>query len=128
MRHHNFTSKVKEEALFRQGGLCAHCGEPLDDLIDRAHHVVPDQASRGKHIDAFLGTVDNCVYLCLMCHDVVHAGGRMRDGAVAPPSYYRHSHKDGRDAHNEWVARLDRLIRSRYNESGPLASRHRPLR
>ncbi len=128
VRHHNFTLKVKEEAFYRQGGLCAHCGEPLDDVIDRAHHVVPDQASRGKHIDAFLGTVDNCVYLCVMCHGVVHDGGRMRYGAMAPPSYYRHSHKDGRDAHNEWLGRLDRLIRTRYEGNRKSGSRNRTLR
>lgn len=128
MRRHDFTRQIKEEAFFRQDGLCAHCGVPLDDLIDRAHHVVPAQASRGKHIDAFISTVDNCVYLCLMCHDIVHDGGRMRHGAMAPPSYYHHSHKEGRDAHNEWVARLDRLIRTRYQGSRQLRSRSRTLR
>jgi len=128
VRRHNFTQKTKKEAFYRQGGRCAHCGDELDDMIDRAHHVVPDQASRGKRIDAFIETVENCVYLCLMCHDIVHDGAKMRHGATAPPSYYRHSHSASRGAHREWVARLERWIEARYDGSRKLRTGNRVLR
>lgn len=121
---HNFTEAVKKEVLYRQGFVCACCGESLDDEIDRAHHVVPDQTRRGRPGDAFINSADNCVYLCLLCHDIVHDGGRMRYGPTAPPSYFRHSHArldeeadafvDDRDAHSVWVDRMDLLIARKY--------------
>jgi len=55
-----FSEKTKEEARFRQWGLCAVCGEDLADMWEEAHHVHPNH----------LGGADkseNCVILCDNC-------------------------------------------------------------
>jgi hypothetical protein len=116
-RHYNFTNIDKEAVFQRQSNLCACCGEDLRDTEDRAHHIIADQAGKDRlAFDAFIGTSDNCVYLCLLCHDVVHEGGRFRSGALAPPSYFKYSHGRERTAHDEWVMRLDQFIARKYGK------------
>lgn len=117
VRNFSFSDTVKGEVFQRQFNLCAHCGFELRDIEDRAHHVVPDQAgSYGTAVDAFISSAENCVYLCLLCHDAVHQGGKFRDGAMAPPSYFKYSHGHDRAAHDLWVMNLDRLIARKYGK------------
>ncbi|MEQ1831479.1 MAG: HNH endonuclease signature motif containing protein [Candidatus Eisenbacteria bacterium] len=78
-----FTARTKMAARLRQYGRCAGCGERLDDIEEHAHHVHP-------HALGGADAVDNCVILCVNCHEHVHAGGGFRSGVVAPRSYYRY--------------------------------------
>ena len=108
-----FRSGAKEQARFRQFGMCAQCGEGLDDLDEHAHHVVPNQSGApGDPRHAWLASADNCVVLCDVCHDVVHAGGSYRVGGVAPASYFPHSHGNSRADHRRWVRELTARTRT----------------
>jgi len=90
-RSFDFKEDVKQEVIWRQSNLCAVCGKSLKNVEDNAHHVVPDQAGKpGSSVDTFLSKADNCVYVCYLCHQIVHAGGKTRLGAVAPPSYFKY--------------------------------------
>jgi len=109
-RAFGFPNAVADEARLRQGGKCACCGEDLDDILEHAHHVVPNQSGRaGADQHAWLASVDNCVVLCETCHYRVHQDGRYRDGAVAPPEYYLHSHGDATRDHQQWTLALRRM-------------------
>jgi hypothetical protein len=100
-----FRSAAQSAARVRQLGRCARCGDSLDDVEEHAHHVIPNQSGNpGDPRHAWLRSADNCVVLCHTCHDVVHAGGRYRAGAVAPADYFTHSHGPDRAAHRNWVA------------------------
>lgn len=110
-RRFNFNAKAKTQARLRQDGLCACCGEDLNDGLEYAHHVIPDQsgdASRPAH--SALSDVDNCVVLCTECHLHVHENGRFRYGAVAPASYFRYSHGNNNRLHQKWVEQMTRLL------------------
>jgi len=107
-----FRTPAQSEARFRQWGLCAQCGHPLDDVEEHAHHVIPNQSGNPRNPrHAWLKDSDNCVILCHACHDAVHAHGRYRIGAVAPASYFPHSHGNNRSAHLQWAANLDSRAR-----------------
>lgn len=105
-----FTPQVKREARIRQYGICAHCGESLDDVWEAAHHVVPNQSGAADDPeDAFLRTADNCVVLCDDCHDAAHAHGAFLLGAVAPADWYPYSHgKEPLGPHEVWRQRIAR--------------------
>lgn len=106
-RPFNFSWHTQQEARQRQAGACACCGESLDDVIEHAHHVIPNQSGKAdepRHRG--LRSADNCVVLCEDCHWRVHEDGRYRTGAVAPPEYYPRSHGDDLLAHQAWVSRL----------------------
>jgi len=108
-----FRTPAQLQARFRQFRKCAKCGESLDDVEEHAHHVVPNQSGRpGNPQHAWLSSADNCVVLCHICHDAVHAGGNYRTGGVAPPGYFEHSHGPNRAAHLLWVAQLASKTRS----------------
>jgi hypothetical protein len=103
-----FRSPQQGQARFRQFGLCACCGEKLDNLEEHAHHVLPNQSGNPKNPDhAWLSSVDNCVVICTHCHERVHENGRYRNGAVAPPDYFRFSHGSNLAAHHAWVRQLN---------------------
>lgn len=109
-RAFDFDDSVKRNAFRRQQGLCACCGEDLADLYDNAHHVVPNQRGRARNPgDAWIAGGDNCVVLCDTCHPRVHADGHFRDGATAPPDYFRFSHGKRAGEHRHWVERMNRL-------------------
>jgi hypothetical protein len=109
-RPFEFALSVKTQARIRQAGMCAVCGSSLDDFVEHAHHVIPNQSgSSNDPSHAPLRSVDNCVVLCDLCHERVHENGRYRLGAVAPPSYYRFSHGRKFAAHGEWLAQLEKL-------------------
>lgn len=112
-RPFNFPSQTKFEARLRQKGQCACCGDPLDDVMEHAHHVIPNQSGSAKNPKhAWLRSVDNCVVLCEECHWRVHHNGRYQKGAVAPPEYYEHSHgRKNTAAHRAWVVKLHGLTR-----------------
>jgi len=102
-----FKTPAQSQARLRQTGLCAHCGDSLDDTEEHAHHVVPNQSGNPRDPNhAWLASSENCVVLCHMCHERVHQDGRYRTGAVAPPSYFMHSHGNNASAHQVWVTRL----------------------
>lgn len=102
-RPFDFSSIAQSQARLRQEGMCACCDASLDDLEECAHHVVPNQSGvSGDPRHAWLTSADNCVILCAVCHDRVHENGRYRNGAVAPPSYFAHSHGRNRAAHRVW--------------------------
>jgi hypothetical protein len=108
-----FRTPAQKEARLRQLGACAVCGESLDDVVEHAHHVIPNQSGqRGNPDHAWIASADNCVVLCDLCHDQVHEGGKYRTGGVAPPSYFEHSHGPNRAAHLRWVALLVARTRS----------------
>ncbi len=103
-RHFAFRTPAQSQARLRQFGRCAHCGDNLNDVEEHAHHVIPNQSGNPKNPDhAFLATADNCVVLCHVCHEAVHQGGKYRNGAVAPPDYFPHSHGHNRPEHQRWA-------------------------
>jgi hypothetical protein len=105
-----FRDAPKREARLRQFERCACKGEKLNALEEHAHHVFPQQSgSLGNPQHAWLSTSINCVILCTACHERVHEDGRYRGGAVAPPSYYPHSHGGNIGAHGAWVKQLTSL-------------------
>jgi 5-methylcytosine-specific restriction endonuclease McrA len=113
MRPFDFSPAVALQARLRQKGMCAHCGERLDDLEEHAHHVVPNQSGNPRNADhSWLASSDNCVVLCATCHYAAHEFGRYRHGAVAPPSFYRYSHGHDRKAHQVWAESLERRTRT----------------
>ena len=115
-RAFDFTEAAKQQARLRQWGLCAHCGTLLDDLVEHAHHVVPNQSGNPGKIDhLWLKTAQNCVIICDVCHYRVHENGRFRAGAVAQTDYFMHSHGNNIPAHRRWSEQLtDKLSRSIY--------------
>jgi hypothetical protein len=118
-REYDFSQQAKSQAFARQEGRCACCGESLQDQLDNAHHVVPNQVGRrGREEDSFLRSSDNCVYLCESCHERVHQDGRYREGAVAGPEYYRHSHGGNQKSHQQWA----RLVNAYWDRRFPKAS------
>ncbi|MFO1305434.1 MAG: HNH endonuclease signature motif containing protein [Burkholderiales bacterium] len=112
-RPFDFHVGPKREARLRQEGRCALCGDVLDDLEEHAHHVIPNQSGDPRNpAHRWIATAENCVILCDMCHERVHADGRYRRGAVAPPSYYPHSHGSKASAHSAWAMVLDRRAKA----------------
>ncbi len=106
-RPFDFSESTKRRAFFRQWNHCAHCGRSLVNVVDHAHHVVPNQVGRPGHPgDAWISGEDNCVMLCDACHTRVHQDGRFRAGAVAPPDYYPYSHGRQKAGHQAWAARM----------------------
>lgn len=113
----DFSESTKNQAFFRQWNLCAHCGRSLINLIDHAHHVVPNQMGKAGHKgDFWIREVDNCVMLCEHCHHRVHEDGRYRTGAVASPADYPFSH--GRNAekeHRHWASKMEKRFTAKSN-------------
>lgn len=88
-RDEDFPRVVQQQALDRQGYVCASCGERIAFLgekgrkenrfkeIGHGHHVRPIHSQ---------GTADvsNCVVICQSCHYSAHEGGwyKKHDGAV----------------------------------------------
>jgi hypothetical protein len=108
-----FSAAVKNAAYLRQLGHCAVCNEDLADVIDHAHHVIPNQSGTpGAAVHAFLATAENCVIICDMCHGRVHQNENFRSGAVAPPDYFSYSHAHDVPAHRAWVRRLSTAART----------------
>jgi hypothetical protein len=106
-RDFDFSETVKREAFFRQWNLCAHCGRNLINIVDHAHHVLPNQVGNPKNSnDDWIRSVDNCVILCDTCHYRVHENGHYRTGAVAPPEYYPYSHGRQTHDHQNWLTRI----------------------
>jgi len=100
-----FKTPAQAQARLRQAGLCAHCGDSLDDIEEHAHHVIPNQAGNPRDPDhAWLASPENCVILCHVCHEAVHGHGNYVRGGVAPAQYFLHSHGRNRAAHERWVA------------------------
>jgi hypothetical protein len=106
-RPFDFKNPVQGQTRLRQQGLCACCGELLDDLVEHAHHVVPNQSGNPRNPNhGWLSSVQNCVVLCAECHGRVHDNGRYAKGAIAPPSYYSYSHGKNSAAHRAWVEEM----------------------
>lgn len=122
-RPYDFDQDTRQQAFHRQGGRCACCSGNLKrDYLARekevhAHHVTPNQAGRpGNPRDQWLRERDNCVMVCDDCHKRVHENGRYRDGAMAPASYFPHSHGQDRAAHAAWAKQHDRRTDQHYAE------------
>lgn len=98
---------VKKVTRLRQDGMCAVCGDSLDDIYEHAHHVIPNQSGEADNVDhEWLKMADNCVVLCEQCHNRVHADGHYRSGPVAPPSYFKYSHGTSKTRHNYWLSEM----------------------
>ncbi|MFO0848217.1 MAG: hypothetical protein U0871_06640 [Gemmataceae bacterium] len=111
-RPFDFGSLAPTEARQRQNGVCACCGRKLDHVLEHAHHVVPNQSGQaGEPQHLWLKSTDNCVILCDQCHWRVHQDGHYRTGAVAPPTYFPHSHGTNSSAHWAWATRLAALAK-----------------
>jgi len=107
-RPFDFKEPVQGQARIRQQALCACCGEDLDDLLEHAHHVIPNQSGDPRNPNhAWLSSVQNCVVVCNDCHNRVHENGRWARGAVAPPHYFSHSHGNNSAAHKVWSQELE---------------------
>jgi hypothetical protein len=107
-RPFDFDDATKDQARFRQFGRCAVCGRSMNSLYEHAHHVVPNQSGNpANSAHAWLRSAENCVVLCDVCHYAIHESGRYRQGGVAPPSYFTHSHGKDRVAHQAWVDGLE---------------------
>jgi hypothetical protein len=86
-RPFDFKNPVQGQTRLRQEGLCACCGESLDDLEELRITVVPNHTENLRNPNhAWLSSVQNCVVLCVECHDRVHENGRYAKGVVAPPN------------------------------------------
>jgi 5-methylcytosine-specific restriction endonuclease McrA len=109
VRPFDFRRSVLDQARLRQWGLCAHCGESMDDVVEHGHHVIPNQIGRpGVAADAFLRTAVNCVILCEDCHSEAHAYGNFIHGPVAQPNWYPFTHgKNGRAQNLLWRRQLE---------------------
>jgi hypothetical protein len=106
-RPFDFDDRAMNSARLRQQERCACCGEALLDLVEHAHHVVPNQSGDADDPDhAWLREPINCVILCETCHYAVHDSGRYRHGPVAPADYYEYSHGRNRALHELWVETL----------------------
>lgn len=107
-RPFDFDGSIMKQARLRQFGLCAVCGDCMNDVYEHAHHVVPNQAGDSANPShSWLKSQINCVILCEDCHYAVHDSGRYRTGAVAPPEYYKHSHGGHTVEHTRWVDELN---------------------
>ena len=112
-RPFDFSPQAQAQARVRQFGICAHCGMSLDDVEEHAHHVYPNQSGDPRKLHhAWLALAANCVVLCHACHEIVHEGGKYRFGAVAPPTYFLHSHGSDDAAHSLWALQLSQRARS----------------
>jgi 5-methylcytosine-specific restriction endonuclease McrA len=106
-RPFEFPPATRSQARLRQNGVCACCGDSLDDVEEHGHHVIPNQSGNPRDPNhQWLSSAENCVVLCAQCHERVHEDARYRRGAVAPPSYYPHSHGLNQAAHHAWVTSL----------------------
>ena len=76
-RPNEFSESTKREARLRQWGVCALCGDSLDDEWEHARHLMPIMLGRKPD-------VANCVALCEDCHDGAHYNGNFSSGVVAP--------------------------------------------
>jgi hypothetical protein len=111
-RYFAFSGGVKKIARLRQDGMCAVCADPLDDIYEHAHHVIPNQSGSAANQDhEWLKLIDNCVILCELCHDRVHADGHYRKGAVAPPAYFKYSHGENKAEHVKWLFNMNAKAR-----------------
>jgi hypothetical protein len=112
-RPFDFQKPARDGAGFRQGWVCALCGENVvtSNEIDRAHHVIPNQCGRRGDPEPFrdfLRSEDNCVVLCEGCHLEAHSGNT-RTGTLIGPSEFRYSHgKQGQARHATWARAVDR--------------------
>jgi hypothetical protein len=80
-RPFDFGTLTRQRTRIRQFGMCAVCGDRLDDLVEHAHHVIPNQSGNPADADhQALRTVENCVVICDACHERVHENGRYRTG------------------------------------------------
>lgn len=61
-----FSRSEVQEGLAEQGGLCAVCRDPIDDLADATGHHVERHADGGRTGD------DNLAVLCPDCHAEIH--------------------------------------------------------
>jgi hypothetical protein len=121
-RPFSFRNPTTREARLRQCGRCALCGDSLDDLEEHAHHVVPNQSGDPQNAThGWILTTVNCVVLCHVCHEAVHAGGRYVKGALAPPDYFMYSHGTDRAAHTRWAAEILGLASTVWPRSGSSA-------
>ena len=112
-RPFDFDDSARKQARFRQWGLCACCGDSMDDDEDHAHHVIPNQSGNPSNVTHhWLATAENCVVLHIPCHERVHENARYRLGGVAPPDYFPHSHGHNAPAHQSWVNQLERKSRT----------------
>ncbi len=122
-RAYDFDQETRTRSFQRQHGACACCASKLKaDYLARerevhAHHVTPNQAGRaGDPRDGWLAERDNCVMICDDCHHRVHENGHYRDGAMAPASYFPHSHGTDRAAHEAWAKAHDRKTEQHFAE------------
>jgi len=86
-RAEEFPRAMQQQALERQGFVCASCGETIRALgepgrpdnrfgeIGHAHHIKHAKFG-GRAI------VENCVIICQSCHYSAHEGGNYRWGTV----------------------------------------------
>ena len=101
--------RIKQEARFRQANRCACCGESLNDFFHEfAHHVIANQSGDPRNpAHAWIRQLVNCVLVCEDCHSRVHENGKTRNGAMAPPGYFKYSHGSHGAAHRAWVQDLE---------------------
>lgn len=114
-----FSDTTKARIFQRQGGVCAHCGNPG---IADYHHIVPRQSGDPTNMShGWLATEKNGVGLCSFDHKAVHIGDdpqfkiRYQTGAIPPASYFEFAFGKGDKADPQawrtWEADHARLAR-----------------
>lgn len=103
----DFGWTVRSLARLRQRGLCACCGEDLDDVEEHPHCVLPDPGGAGAPANGWLSSADNCVILCPACDARVQRGESLcSDSLDTLPGDFVHSHGSDRRRHNAWAVQL----------------------
>lgn len=63
----NFSTKVRNQIIERDGGCCRVCGVPANQI----HHIMPKGAGRGR------GVFTNGMLICNGCHLEIHANNEL---------------------------------------------------
>lgn len=109
-------------ARIRQGGVCAECGESLDESAYETHHL-KRVANGGEH------TEDNIVLLCDRDeHEFFHKGNFREPIETSPDQYpYYYGKKDHTEINEKPEAEMDAKIAKFSEEKGKKSTEEKPI-
>jgi len=140
-RPYDFSEETLRAVFARQRGLCASCGEDLNDqsISDNpnAHHVYENQIGDPNNPDHdWLRSPDNCVYLCSDlyktakpgeklegCHHHVGHNDNSSTGAAGSAEHFLFSHDgiENSPNHQAWAKSITERGENLYNIRGALS-------